>query len=407
MNLPRWNDSGSSAFQFSTGIGTNFRFVLVAALLWFASDSPMFAAETDAPPKRIRGEVIINRTAAPWESQQVQEPCILPNPKDPTRLVMFYSGVPATNRNTCFIGKAWALKSDPFTWHQDEHNPVFSPGKSGWDSGSIRLDAVLYLAEEDAYYIYYSGTTGSIQDRIGLAICPVGTDGYSGITPPAIQRVGTQPVLAPEPAAPYYEEMASQAAVLREWNEQEQRWDWFMYYSYRGKDGILPGLRLATSHDGKTWMRHFNEKDPRGMGQIFPSTPGAYYEWHQVFKIGDTYLLSIEVGIAAGKRWRPVMAVSKHPTTGWAQTDVDAVLQTKWEGLYRDTTIYHVATPAFYQLGGKWYLYTQACPLPGNGNYIDGHWDLWCFACDRRIPTLPGYESIYVPGPPTAGAAGR
>ncbi|MEI2726592.1 MAG: hypothetical protein V9H26_24660 [Verrucomicrobiota bacterium] len=273
MNLPRWNDSGSSAFQFSTSIGTNFRFVLVAALLWFAPDSPMFAAETDAPPKRIRGEVIINRTAAPWESQQVQEPCILPNPKDPTRLVMFYSGVPATNRNTCFIGKAWALKSDPFTWHQDEHNPVFSPGKSGWDSGSIRLDAVLYLAEEDAYYIYYSGTTGSIQDRIGLAICPVGTDGYSGITPPAIQRVGTQPVLAPEPAAPYYEEMASQAAVLREWNEQEQRWDWFMYYSYRGKDGILPGLRLATSHDGKTWMRHFNEKDPRGMGQIFPSTP--------------------------------------------------------------------------------------------------------------------------------------
>lgn len=113
-------------------------------------------------------------------------------------------------------------------------------------------------------------------------------------------------------------------------------------------------------------------------------------------------MLSIEVGIAAGKRWRPVMAVSKHPTTGWAQTDVDAVLQTKWEGLYRDTTIYHVATPAFYQLGGKWYLYTQACPLPGNGNYIDGHWDLWCFACDRRIPTLPGYESIYVPGPPTA-----
>ena len=106
----------------------------------------------------------------------MQEPCILPNPKDPARLVMFYSGVPATNRDVCFVGKAWALQSDPFTWHQDPHNPVFGPGKQGWDSGSIRLDAVLYLAEEDAYYIYYSGTTGSVQDRIGLAICPAGAD---------------------------------------------------------------------------------------------------------------------------------------------------------------------------------------------------------------------------------------
>ncbi len=363
-----------------------------------ASASIVCAADGTPAAKPIRGEVIVKRTNSAWESQQVQEPCILINPKDPSRLVMFYSGVPATNRNLCFLGKAWALKSDPFTWHEDKSNPVFSPGKQGWDAGSIRLDAVLYIPEEDAYYIYYSGTTASVQDRIGLAICPAGADGYSGITPAAIRRVGNQPVLAPEPAAPYFEEMASQSAVLREWDAKAKRWSWFMYYSYRGRDGILPGLRLATSNDGKTWTRHFNEKDPRGMGQIFRSTPGAYYEWHQVQKIGDTYVLSIEVGIEAGTRWRPVIAVSTHPADGWLQTDVDAVLQTRWEGLYSDNTIYHVATPAFYQFGGKWYLYTQACPLPGNGNYIDGHWDLWCFAADRLIPTLPGYQSIYIPG---------
>jgi hypothetical protein len=192
--------------------------VLGAALLLSAADSPVFAANTPIPLRPIRGQVIINRTTAAWESQQVQEPCILPNPKDPSRLVMFYSGVPASNRNVCFIGKAWALKSDPFTWHQDEHNPVFSPGQHGWDSGSIRLDAVVYIAEEDAYYIYYSGSTASVQDRIGLAICRAGADGYSGITPAAIRRVGAQPVLSPEPAAPYFEQMASQGAVLREWN---------------------------------------------------------------------------------------------------------------------------------------------------------------------------------------------
>ncbi len=378
--------------------------VLSVALLFSVLNSTVFSADATVPLKPIRGEVIINRTNSAWESQQVQEPCILPNPKDPARLVMFYSGVPATNRNLCFIGKAWALKSDPLTWHQDERNPVFAPGKEGWDSGSIRLDCVLYIEEEDAYYIYYSGTTALVQDRIGLAVCPGGTDGYSSITPANIRRVGTQPVLSPEGPAPYFEQMASQAAVLREWNAKERRWDWFMYYSYRGKDGILPGLRLATSRNGTTWTRHFNEKDPRGMGQIFKSTPGAYYEWHQAFKIGSTYFLLMEVGIAAGKRWRPVIAVSKDPIAGWTQIGVDAVLQTKWEGLYRDDTIYHVATPAFYQIRGKWYLYAQACPLPGNGNYIDGHWDLWCFACDRLIPTLPGCEGICIPGQPTAGA---
>jgi hypothetical protein len=84
-------------------------------------------------PVSVRGAVIINRTAAPWESQQVQEPCFLPNPKDPERLAMFYSGVPASDRKLGYIGKAWALKSDPFTWHQDETNPVFRPSAAGWD----------------------------------------------------------------------------------------------------------------------------------------------------------------------------------------------------------------------------------------------------------------------------------
>jgi len=117
------------------GIGVAFLLSAAAFLL--------FATSAAAPPMPIRGEVIIKRADSAWESQQVQEPCILPNPKDPARLVMFYSGVPASNRNVCSIGKAWALKSDPFTWHQDEHNPIFSPGKQGWDSGSIRSERSL------------------------------------------------------------------------------------------------------------------------------------------------------------------------------------------------------------------------------------------------------------------------
>jgi hypothetical protein len=136
------------------------------------------------------------------------------------------------------------------------------------------------------------------------------------------------------------------------------------------------------------------------MGHIFASTPGAYYEWHQISKIGDTYVLAIEVGTEKGKRWRPVIAVSRYPDRGWVQLDVDLVLQTNWVGLYRDDTIFHVATPAFYRIEGKWYLYVQACPRPANGNYIDGHWDMWAIACDREVPTLPGYTKLFIPGRP-------
>ena len=272
---------------------------------------------------------------------------------------------------------------------------VVPPGEPGtWDSYVHRLGNVVF--DGTTYHMFLLGGQTWLPWDSAWAV------GHWTLNPLTQEwdEDDANPVLSPEPAAPYFEQMASQAAVLHEWDAKEQRWDWFMYYSYRGKDGTLPGLRLATSRDGKTWTRHYNEKDPRGMGQIFKSTPGAYYEWHQVSKIGGTYVLSIEVGISAGKRWRPVIAVSQHPATGWEQIDVDTVLQTKWGGLYRDDTIYHVATPAFYRIEGKWYLYTQACPLPGNGNYIDGQWDMWCFACDRLVPTLPGYESIYIPGRP-------
>lgn len=355
------------------------------------------AAPMISPP---RAALVIQRAAHAWQSQQVQEPCLLPNPKQPGKLLLLYSGVPAAHREIALVGKAWADVADPLTWHEDAANPIFGPGEGDrWDRGSIRLDCVLYIPEADAYYVYYSGTTGAIQDRIGLAIFPVGPDGYSGLAAAQIRRFDA-PVLAPEAAAPFREEMVSQAAVHREWNAPAGRWDWFMYYSYRGPDGILPGLRLATSTDGRHWTRQLNATDPRGLGHLFASLPGAYYEWHQIFKVGSTYVLSMEVGPNHGERWRPVLAVSAHPDRGWRQLDVDTVLQTKWTGVYRDEALYHVATPAFYEIAGRWYLFMQACAQPPSAHYIDGRWDMRVVACDYPL-RLPGTaDTLGLPAAP-------
>ena len=138
------------------------------------------------------------------------------------------------------------------------------------------------------------------------------------------------------------------------------------------------------------------------MGQIFCSTPNAYYEWHQIFKTGKTFVLCIEVGVDQGVRWRPVLAVSRDPVLGWVQLDLGIMLQTKWTGLYDDRTLFHVATPALYLIAGKWFLFAQACGKPANSNYIDGAWEMWGIACERRIPTHPGCDDLYIPGLPAA-----
>jgi len=147
---------------FSRRFIPDFLFILIVgtAALQAAPEAPRGTSPTRSP---IRVEVVINRADGNWESQQVQETCILPNPRDPSKLVMFCTGVPTSDRVTCAVGKAWANVSKFFTWYQDKANPIFGPTGEGWDAKTMRLDAVLHIPEKDAYYIYCSATTGNIQ----------------------------------------------------------------------------------------------------------------------------------------------------------------------------------------------------------------------------------------------------
>jgi len=74
--------------------------------------------------------------------------------------------------------------SDPFTWHEDANNPILTsaPEIRLDDPAFSRVDSVIYHAERDEYWIFYTGYSASTRsEAIGLATCPAGKDGYSGV----------------------------------------------------------------------------------------------------------------------------------------------------------------------------------------------------------------------------------
>lgn len=326
-------------------------------------------AQTPTAPTPTK---IINYGGGGWKDGQVNEPCILVNPKDSSKLIMFYSGM-KLGGSAGAIGKAWANVSEPFIWHEDTANPILTsdPGIA-FEASAIRLDAVIYNKQQDEYWLYYTGSNFKTQaDAIGLATCPTGKDGYSQVAAANIKRYEGNPILSPKGQGRDDETYVSQGAVFRE------KGKWYSLYSYRTSKATLPGIRLAISADGKRWT-----KAP-GADLLTAAPESQYIEWHQIYKIGSRYVMFYE-GYNGGVRWRADVATSSSLTTGWKKASSELIDQTQWPG-YSDETLFHVATPAIYQINRKWYLYFQAAH---SGYYIKQHWALWGIECDDLLKTI-------------------
>src|SRR5262249_17616357 len=217
--------------------------VLGALILATQAQQPNVA--TIPTPKKI-----ISYGGGGWKDGQVNEPCILVNPKDAKKLIMFYSGM-KLGGSAGAIGKAWANIAEPFIWHEDDHNPLLTGDpKIPFEASAIRLDTVIYHKARDEYWIYYTGNSTKAQaDAIGLATCPAGKDGYSQVVTANIKRYEGNPILSPQGQGRDDESYVSQGAVFRE------KGVWYSLYSYRTRNAVLPGIRLATSRDGKRWTK--------------------------------------------------------------------------------------------------------------------------------------------------------
>jgi hypothetical protein len=327
--------------------------------------------ESAMPPIRVRGNPILKHGGFPGAGGQM-ESCILVNPKDSTKLIMFYAGqnLIIADGGRGALAKAWAYRKNPLVWYEYEGNPILTPDPLiPFETFSVRMDCVLYKADTDEYWIYYTGRTDTPQnnkgetDAVGLAICPAGKDGYSDVTMANIKKYAGNPVLSASGQGRKDGDHVSQSSVIID------KGIYYMYYSYRhDSTDILPGIRYATSTDGITWTK-------ADAGNIISrgsagSPDSKYFEWKQCFKAFNKYILIWEA--FNGTQWAICMASADKPEGPWTKSRKNPIFRpSDVKGTFDEL---FVATPAFYFFDEKWYLYYQGASNGGNYNF--NTWDM-------------------------------
>ena len=259
----------------------------------------------------------------------------------------------ARRRNGC-LGKAWADVSDPFTWHEDANNPLLKPDpKRACEGGSLRMDSVIYdkCAMNIGFTTLAVWATASIWRPAQRAKMVIATS-----RPPISSDTRTTRFFLRKER-----DATTETACRRERSSAKMVCGTCSMRT--GARKSLQGIRLATSPDGKHWTKIV------GPDLIRAAPEQAAIEWHQVYKIGKTYVLLYE-GYNGGARWGPDFATSSSLTKGWKKAPTQLVDQTKWPN-YSDKTMFHVATPAIYKINAKWHMFFQAAPA---GEYMSQHW---------------------------------
>lgn len=293
-----------------------------------------------------------------WFSGQTYDPAVLADPADPRSLIMLFSGL-NYGGTTQQIGRATANVADPTTWRLSNNgNPVIMPGNLGeWDDLGVRVLSVVYAS--GTLYLYYQGQHSSdYAFQIGLA-----TSTDDGLT--WVKNVNN-PILTGNGNGRVDGIAVGPAAVVKEGSV------WHMWYSYSTgfppasscpcDTGYLVGIRYATSSNGSLWRK-------AGVGDVF--SPPRWIEWHQVRRLGLTYVMVYETGDFATD-------YSIHLATA---TAADGVFEESSLAPWTKSAIvgrfdrYHVATGAIYFLGGEWYLFYAGASdrdQPFNTN----HWSI-------------------------------
>ena len=323
-NCPRYGCGFTSATLFAHLAQNNIlapMFSTALAVLVVAMGSAVGSARGRSPHEDVQ-KLVINYGGGGWKDNQVQEPCILVNPKDPHKLIMFYGGATTQAKGGIgSLGKAWADVSDPWTWHEDPENPIFRSDPKI----VIRIRPHRrgdYNQPTDEYRIYYTGHSAQTHtDAIGLATCPAGDDGYKAVTAARATSNGMS-------GTRFYPPAGRDA-----WMRRAFRRGPFFGNMDRGIRSIRIGQRrkpFPASGWPRQLMASIWKKEP-GPDLLTAAPETLYFEWHQVYKIGNRYVMLLE-GYNGGTHRGADVAISEKLTSGWRKLPTTLIDQTTWPG---------------------------------------------------------------------------
>ncbi|HUO64982.1 MAG TPA: hypothetical protein VMT97_14810, partial [Terriglobales bacterium] len=272
-----------------------------------------------------------------WYEEQVFDPCVLVDPSDATKLIMFVSGMasPVASSNVT-VGRFDGTVANPYSWSEHGgtgHGQVLLPGSGGsWDQTAVRLGSCFY--DSGTFYIYYAGySSGSGVSQIGLA---TSTDGVT------FTKSGSNPVLTPTGQGRNDGDNVEDPAVLKEGSA------WTMIYAYRNGGTVLPGYRYATASTATAWTKG-------GVGDLITCSVGSFCEWHQIQKIGSEYVLIFEAGNDSPP-FSLYMSSASSVTGPYSPNDNSQTILSP-SGVVGAWDRYHVATGALFNIGTLWLLY--------------------------------------------------
>jgi len=285
---------------------------------------------------------VINYGGGGWKNIQVSDPCIIPDPSDANKLIMFYIGIAAFAPGGISIGRATASISAPTVWTEYAGNPIIP------NATSPRADSVIY--DSGTFYLYSSNNSNLTDIDLFTS-----TDGF--------MFTRTASILTPTGQGRNDGIAVRQGAVIKEGAL------WTMVYNYSTSGGGTNiGFKYATSSDGVTWTKQGGTPGVLFDHGIEGSADWKGLEWHQLLKIGSTYYLTYEC--FNGSSYTICMATASAVSGPWTKVNLNSVFKPSYVPSAFDE--WHVATAAWQNISGAWWLIYSGGDL--FAPYDGSHW---------------------------------
>lgn len=349
---------------------------------------PAYIFNAGPPVFAFSNSIVIPAGQQTFVTAQANDPIVILNPIDPTKLIAMYDGCPNTPSNTVFnlsIGYATASTSNPLIWTPYSGNPQFSGNGTVTEGSYIRVTTFYW--DGTRFQMYYSGWGGTpaLPTTFSMNHATATADANGNPTN-WIRDAGN-----PQFTTNTTEQFIDLGTVTKMTNGS-----YFMAYVYKHSvNDLYESLGGAVSANGTNgWTR---------TGDLMSNfRPNTDHQWHQVYGSPNHWQMSIELGLGVPQTYYTAVLYETNsepngiPTNNW-QYSLSAIDNVRNWPIYNQATNYNTATPSFFNLNGNNYQFCQFSPYAQN--YATNIWSLLGITCNYAA-TIGG-DTFYVPPTPS------